>query len=432
MKKVESIDKVFLEEKSINFTKAQLQEMGYETESIVTKDDLELFRQKFPELAIEDLDRILSLTIKKDEIPKIITFLGMLTAYTEDSQVNISFNAPASTGKSYIAKEVSKLFPEEDLIKVAYSSPTAFFHSYGEYNPENRTRKIDLSRKILIFQDQPHSLLLERLRPLLSHDQKELLFKITDKGKKGQNITKDVILIGYPVIIFCSASLTMDKQETSRVILLSPDIDREKIYDSIMQTINRQNNKQFDIEVENNPERKLLKERVRIIKNLKLDDVIIPDTSIITNYYQTKQNSKDITPADMRNILKIYSIIKGLALLNFAHREIQGKNLIANTNDIGQGFLLWKEIEKYQDLGISPFAFWFYENVFIPAFKQNNNEGLSLKDMSGFMAKSLKKSITYKLLRMEIIPSLLNAGLIEEDKNPEDRREKLYYPSKEI
>lgn len=88
--------------------------------------------KNFKPLTPEQLNKILGITIKKDEENKLITFLCMLTAYTEDAQFNISFNAPSSSGKSYIPTEIAELFPSDDVITVAYCSPTAFFHDKAE------------------------------------------------------------------------------------------------------------------------------------------------------------------------------------------------------------------------------------------------------------------------------------------------------------
>jgi hypothetical protein len=73
---------------------------------------------RFEPLTAKDLIEILGLTIKRDEINKLVTFLALLSAYTEESQLNISFNAPSSTGKSFIPTEIAKLFPPEDVIEV--------------------------------------------------------------------------------------------------------------------------------------------------------------------------------------------------------------------------------------------------------------------------------------------------------------------------
>jgi len=79
------------------------------------------------ELTVDDLTEILGLAMVKDDFNKVITFLCTLSAYTDDSQFNISFRAESSTGKSYIPLEIAQLFPREDVIEIAYTSPSSFF-----------------------------------------------------------------------------------------------------------------------------------------------------------------------------------------------------------------------------------------------------------------------------------------------------------------
>ena len=217
---------------------------------------------QFKPLSSQELIKTLGLTIKKDEENKLITFLCELSAYTENSQFNISFNAPSSTGKSYIPTEIARLFPEEDVIEIGYCSPTAFFHDIGEYKKEKKGYLVDLSRKILIFLDQPHTQLLERLRPLLSHDKKEIKLKITDKTQKFGLKTKNVLLRGYPSVIFCTAGLKIDEQEATRFLLLSPETNQEKIREAIHEKIKKETDANAYQEwLDSNPERKILKKK---------------------------------------------------------------------------------------------------------------------------------------------------------------------------
>jgi len=68
---------------------------------------------QFDPMSTEELTEILGQTIKKDEINKQITFLCMLSAYTNDSQMNISSNAPSATGKSYVPlKQLASSLPK--------------------------------------------------------------------------------------------------------------------------------------------------------------------------------------------------------------------------------------------------------------------------------------------------------------------------------
>jgi len=101
--------------------------------------------KKYPPINAEELIEILGTTIKHDNDNKLIAFLCQLSAYTEDSQFNLSFNAPSSSGKSFIPIEIANLFPPEDVIKLGYVSPTSFFHSTSEYNEETEEYLVDLS-----------------------------------------------------------------------------------------------------------------------------------------------------------------------------------------------------------------------------------------------------------------------------------------------
>ena len=98
----------------------------------------------------------------------------------------------SSGGKTYNTLEVLAYF-RDVVLRIATASPTAFFHDNGKWDKEAHVLTVDLRQKILVFLDQPHYSLLERLRPLMSHDQRELLYKITDKSAKGTMRTKNVI-----------------------------------------------------------------------------------------------------------------------------------------------------------------------------------------------------------------------------------------------
>src|SRR5581483_7190617 len=124
------------------------------------------------EITFQGVSAILS-TSKKDEAAKLITFCGMLLAQRNEDQLNLGFQSESSAGKSYIPIEVASYFPKEEVEILASASPTAFYHD-GRWDNEKKVLFRDLEHKNLIFLDQPHFQLLEKLRPLLSKDMKEL------------------------------------------------------------------------------------------------------------------------------------------------------------------------------------------------------------------------------------------------------------------
>mgnify|MGYP003963562153 CR=1 FL=1 len=383
---------------------------------------------KFRPMSTEELANILGLTIKKDEANKLITFLCLLSAYTEDSQFNISFNAPSSTGKSYIPIEVAKLFPPEDVKELGYSSPTAFFHEQGEYNKETNTNIVDLSRKIIIFLDQPNPALLERLRSLLSHDKKEMQSKITDKKEKGGNKTKTIILKGFPSVIFCSAGLMIDEQEGTRFLLLSPDTDQEKIRRAIHEKIQKEAmGSAYFSDLEDNPERKLLKERILAVKEEKIDKITISNPELIEAKFT--EDKKHLKPRHQRDIGTLISFVKGFALLNLWWRKKDGNTLIANADDIENGFKLWQKISESQDLNLPPYIYGFYKDIVTPLLEEKDNT--DRKEILNRHNTVYGGNLPEYTLRTRILPMLESCGLIVQGNDPEDKRRLLIFKAGE-
>jgi len=393
---------------------------------------------QFKPISSQELIKTLGLTIKKDEENKLITFLCQLSAYTESSQFNISFNAPSSTGKSYIPTEIARLFPEEDVIEIGYCSPTAFFHDIGEWQKEKKRYLIDLSRKVLIFLDQPHTQLLERLRPLLSHDKKEITLKITDKTQKFGLKTKNVLLRGYPSVIFCTAGLKIDEQEATRFLLLSPETNQEKIRESIHEKIKKETDADaYRKWLDSNPERELLKQRIKAIKQESIKEIKIGSPEKIEEGFLKK--NKILKPRHSRDIGRLISLTKSFALLNLWFRTKEDSIIIANDEDIEGAFKIWDTISESQELNLPPYVYHLYQEVILPAWNERNNveeevgiikeSGLTRQDIIQKHYQVYGRFIPDWLLRQQIIPMLETSGLIIQEPNPNDKRQMLIYPT---
>jgi len=410
-----------------------------DTETISISEDLTSKDiTKFEEITSDDVISTLGLTIKKDENNKLVSFVCMLSAFTDSSQFNISFNAPSSTGKSYIPIELSKIFPEEDVMELGYCSPTSFFHDAASYDEEEDIFIIDLSRKILIFLDQPHNLLLERLRPLLSHDKKEIQLKITDKSQGLGLKTKNVLVKGYPSVIFCSAGLKIDEQEGTRFILLSPETSQEKIRDAIQEKIKKDSdNQHYEQWLESDLPRKLLKERIEAIRNENIGDIKIINTDLIKDKFFN--GKKVLKPRHQRDIGRLISLVKGFALLNVWFREREGNTIIANEDDIKEACFLWDKISESQEHNLPPFVYDIYKDVIVPAFEEKNisededePKGLTRKEINSKYFKEYGRMIDDWQLRQQIIPMLETAGLIYQEQDSKDKRKMLIFISEQV
>jgi len=334
--------------------------------------------------------------------------------------------------------QIASLFPKEDLIKLGNCSPTAFFHERGEYDKEKNTITVNLSRKILIFLDQPSNLLLGRLRSLFSHDDKEMTSKITDKNQKGGNRTKTVVIKGFPSVIFCTANLEIDEQEGTRFLLLSPEINQGKISQGISEIIKKEANpKSYKAWLEENPDRILLKQRIEAIREEKIDSINITLPEDIEKKFFSQ--NKVLKPRHQRDIKRLICFIKALALLNLWWRDKSDNTIIANENDIEQAFQIWDKIAVYQDLSLPPYIYNLFQEVILPAWHEKNSETQSGVKMGLTRHEILKKH--YEVygriledwrLRHQIIRMLETSGLIFQENDPNDRRVRLIYPTTQL
>jgi len=395
---------------------------------------------QFSPMSSEQLLETLGLTIKYDAENKLATFLCELSAYTESSQFNISYNAPSSTGKSYIPTEIARLFPADDVMEIAYCSPTAFFHDVGQYDKEKNGYLVDLSHKILIFLDQPHNELLARLRPLLSHDKKEIAIKITDKTQKNGTKTKNILLRGYPSVIFCTAGLRIDEQEATRFLLLSPEVNQDKIHQGISATIRKEaDSDSFVSWLEENPDRALLKERIRAIKLEEIKEINIASSETIEERFLGK--NKVLKPRHQRDVKRLLSLIKCFAVLNVWWRERNGSTITANEEDINDAFKLWNKISVSQELNLPPYIYNLYQEVILPAWEaKNGGRNEAFEEITGMLGLSRQEVLQKHFavygrmldshqLRQQILPMLETTGLVVQEQDPNDKRKIMIFPS---
>ncbi len=388
-------------------------------------------------LTSKEIVESLGLTIKRDEINKLITFLACPSAYTEDSQLNLSFNAPSSSGKSFIPTEIAKLFPEEDVIEVGYCSPTAFFHDVGVFDKDRGGYIVDLSRKILIFLDQPHTLLLQHLRPLLSHDKKEIKIKITDKSQKAGLRTKNIPLRGFPVVIFCTAGLNLDEQEATRFLLLSPEIHQEKLREAISEKIYKEsNNSNYDSFIENDPSRLYLRARILEIKKMYIKHINIAQSKLVREEFFKRV--KQLKPKHQRDIGRIMNIVKIFTLLNLWDRKNINDEIYSSEEDVNEAYALWDSISESQELNIPPYVYNLFKDVILDLYNSRNGEdslvklGLTRQDIHHKHFELYGRFLPDWQLRQQIIPMLESAGLVTQEPDPIDKRKILIYPTTQL
>lgn len=410
------------DEQGLDFDLGLAAKLGVKPKEILAAQLREIARPT----TLDEVAEALGTTIRQDKATKLILLLAGVLTFTEEDQVNVLMSGESSGGKSYITLEVAAYFPEEVTLIVARASPTAFFHETGKWDEEAKVLRVDLKQKLLILLDQPHYTLLEMLRSLLSHDKPELLHKITDKSKRGELRTKNVIIQGYPTVVFCAAKLTMDEQERTRVFILSPETNQAKIEESLRLTITRVGDRQgFKEWINSHPKRRWLERRITSVQNARIRHVTIKDPEGI--YARFRSSHPHLAPRHQRDLPRVLSLIKAHALLNHFHREQdEHGSITATEEDVEAGFNLYSLIAKPNELGLSPQVYETYTLVIKPLLSKG--EGVSRKEIMQAYHIFYGRPLARKKLEEEVLISLEMAGLITEEPDPNDKRRLLVCP----
>jgi hypothetical protein len=392
---------------------------------------------EFKEMTLNDVAKVLSLTIKDDDGNKKIVFLAMLSAYTDKSQINVSLNAPSATGKTYLATKIAKLFPAEDKIERSGASPTSFFYGEGVEDKARKAKIVSLKRKILIFYEQPNPSLQEKLRALLSHDSREVVHSLTNK-KGGRNQVDTIIIEGFAATVFCSANMVLDEQETTRAILVSPEATEAKLKQAIhLQARRGSNEDEFDDWLESRPERTALMKRIVAIRDEHVDEIIIEDPDEIERRF-IKQLAA-LQPRHQRDMSHLQQLIKAIALLNVWHRRRSNGTVVASESDINEAFKLWDEFFESQNLNLPPAVMAIYKKYLVPAyldkFKHGNQNmkhamkmeyvGVTPNEVSAYYASQEGSILNGDHLNKQILPQLERAGVITRKKPQKESEDDL-------
>lgn len=367
------------------------------------------------EITFDDVAEVLDLVIKGDDAVKKIVFACMLLAYTEEDQQTVIMTGESSLGKSWIATHIADLFPKEDVVELAYSSPTAFFHEKGEWDEVNKVNRINLERKILLWLDMPHAETLTRLRPLLSHDRKEIVYKATDKKETKGMKTKTSVVKGFFSTVFCSSNAVLDQQERTRAFLLTPSDSQDKIQAAIELIAKYDKDPaEFKKDLENNPRWLWLKKRIELIKAKHVRYIKIPNIEdMLEDWFE---RHKVLKPREQRDFKRINALIKANALLNCFNREMTEEgDLIANYDDIEEGLRVYDAIAESNELGLPPYIYELYKDVLIPLIEELN-DGVTIEDITKKYFSVKHRRIDRRLLDAALI-TLEAENLIYKDKS---------------
>ena len=457
----------------------------------------------------EFLVRSIKKTVKcEDALIRQVLYTGFST-YVEDDPINLGILAPTSEGKTYAITESLQYFPDEDVLYIGQMSPKVLVRQKGilidnkssqpiedkiqelrtkykdlvkkrgkltlkdkdekeNLNDEidqvdekmkelfnNSKTLIDLRGKILVFLEPPQHELWNLLKPILSHDKKEIEFPFVDKTANSNAETKDVVVRGWPSCIFCSAKdeskWEIWNEIKSRILVTSPNMVTKKYEESnklISQCKGLPNLIQQqiiisdeDIETTKNCVM-LIKQKINELKSQNKYGKI----SLWIPYYDLLQKELPANKGtDVRFAKKVFSLLNIVPIVKSNLRMvlmIEGESsIIANLEDLREVLAITQNFD-----GLPKFKAEFFNDIFYPCFTKktepdSNNKAeadksrkeeeiiaVTTRELCDFYKEIKKKPISTDNLKHTYLNQLINEGLIDYTGSKIDTRQNIYYP----
>lgn len=416
-------------------------------------------------------------TIKRENsLIRLILYTGLST-YTTDP-LNLGIIASTSEGKTYVVTEIIKFFPKQDVWILGNMSPKVLIRDKGilvdnnnypikekiqeisrkikEENDkdkkteleeqrkslyENSKVLIDLSNKILVFLEPPHSETWNILKPILSHDTLEIEHPYVYKADKGFEV-KHIVTKGWPACIFCSArddsSWSMWPEIQSRFFIASPNMIKQKYQESNILIAQRKGLPQFVQEqlIVSKEGLFLAQECVRLLKEQLLanhkNNVWIPFNSILAHSLPSEKGP------DVRITNRIFSILSLITKINLINRPklVFGNETLAISlpEDLEEVLKLTHNLS-----GIPSYKIEFFTNIFMPLYLSKKSPlekdgiiedkiAVYSDELADFYKQISGKPLTTDAIKKTYLTELKNNGLIDDFKSTIDKRKNGFYP----
>ncbi|MGD8431731.1 MAG: hypothetical protein PVG23_04050, partial [Nitrosopumilaceae archaeon] len=299
---------------------------------------------------------------------------------------------------------------------------------------------VDLKNKILLFLDNPNSATYEMLKPIMSHDSREITF-LTTKTDGSLSVKKSIIR-NWPVFIFCSAK-NEDKNEVweeikTRVFMTSPNSDITKYKEANKLTAKKFSRPSWGKEIyENKDNEKWVKFYISKMKECltKLcqdnnNQIINPFDEIITEKFPHTQG------VSMRHFARLMSFINLETLLNFENNPIlqfetkEGQTIqsvFTTLDDIDNACKILKNIST-----ISPEKIKFFKEIFEPLLDGHLDGKLTSSQLASFYTKKFGKPITVKQITENYLKPLVDSGVLSSEPNPSNTSQNFYLKASTI
>ncbi len=336
-----------------------------------------------------------------DDANLLLTFLVFLSCKTE-KPLNLEMIGASSSGKTYLTLTARNGFPKSMCMVLAGASKEALKYDYDEVSEDGEFIVNVANRCIVILEKDESFAFIRRMKPLMSGDDTELVWKTPIKNEMtGEIETRDFIIRGQPSFITLTTRNPSEAEQITRQLLMTPETTPDKIENVVANTLMAKARPE-DLSI--HPDLHLLQASMLKLKKRKTRNIFAP---LMAEFFPATSASHQ------RDINKVLSIIDTITLLHQkqrpTHKIDETTYVLSSIEDNVLGLILCDLVLRASLSGV-PEDSWLIMNEMKKMTEANRtlSEDNILQWLHIHAFQCSKNALKEKHL-----PTLEDAGLIE-------------------
>lgn len=337
-----------------------------------------------------------------DDANLLLTFLVFLSCKT-DNPLNLEMIGASSSGKTYMTLTARNGMPKSMVMVLAGASREALKYDYDEITDEGHFVVNVHNRCIVILEKDESFSFIRRMKPLMSGDDDELVWKTPIKNElTGEIETRDFIIRGRPSFITLTTRNPSEAEQITRQLLMTPDSTPDKVEAVVSNSLLA---KARPESLSIHKDLQLLQASMLELRQHKVRNIFAP---VMAEFFPARNAQHQ------RDIWKVLSIIDSITLIHQKQRAIQtmengDEYLLASIEDNVLGLLLCDLVLRASLSGV-PDDSW---NVFMQLQEMDKSSRTLTEDNILQWLHIHAFSCSKNALSSKHLPTLEDAGLIE-------------------
>lgn len=338
---------------------------------------------------------------KGDDAGLIMAFLVILSCKT-GTPLNLELIGPSASGKTHLALTARNGFPKSMVMVLAGASREALKYDYDEVDDKGNYLVHVEGRCIVVLEKDESSQFIQRLKPLMSGDDAELVFKTPIKNEvTGEIETRDFKIIGQPSFVTLTTRNPREWEQVTRQLLMTPDSTPGKVKE-VVQGILEAKARPEDLSLHQDLD--LLQASMEALPKMEVRNIFAP---LLAPFFPASNASHQ------RNVTKVVGIIDAITLLHHhqrpKHKSGDRHFVMASVEDNIVGLVLADKVLRASLSGVPDDTWNIYQHL---VRMEEAGKALSEDNILQYLhIQSVQMS--RRALRDKHIESLTESGLLE-------------------